>query len=194
MTRRLTIPFIVIIITLILPVFNANLFASSINYSRPAYYSLSGFDNKLYTHVEPYSGIPDGHILHLEFKSFLPIGIENYKVYISEANTEEEKSYIEINFIDVLYRFKYKNLNLFGGIGYGTIEYKCKISVCKPYSFKRGTASQLFFQVGIPFTENIDFHLSGHRISGSNEVSIGNKEENINLGGTMAAFGILINW
>ncbi|MBT4528015.1 MAG: hypothetical protein HOC24_15830 [Deltaproteobacteria bacterium] len=179
---------------MILPVFVGDLSASGISYSQPSYYSFSGFDNKLYAHTEPYSAIPEGHILHFEYKSFLPIGIESYKVYISEANTEEEKSYIEINFIDVLYRFKYQNLNLFGGIGYGNIEYKCKISACKPYSFKKGTATQLFFQVGIPFTENFDFHLSAHRISGSNEVSIGEKDENINLGGSMAAFGILIKW
>ena len=191
MTRHFIILFL---IALIIPVYIGDLFASSINYSRPSYYAFSGFDNKLYKHAEPYSAIPEGHILHFEYKSFFPIGLESYKVYIAEANTEEEKSYIDISFIDILYRFKYQNLNLFGGIGYGNIEYNCKISACKPYSFKKGTATQLFFQVGIPFTENIDFHLSGHHISGSNEISIGSKKENINLGGTMAAFGILIRW
>ncbi len=151
-------------------------------------------ENGIYTPDTPYSATTTGNILHLEFDQFPMLGFESYKITINESNTNTEKSYVEFRFIDLMYRFDFKSINLFAGFGVGDVKFNCKVSACESFSFTEDSATQFFGQIGIPVTKSIDIHISAHRVMGSNEVKFGNKTRRIELGGYLAAWGILISW
>ncbi len=185
----------ILIIVLVILTFASNIQAKTrISYSRPTIYVFSGLENDFYTPKSPYTATPYGNILHFEYEDFPMLGVESYTVQINEADANKIKSFVEYRFIDVMYNTDFKNLNLYGGIGIGDVKFNCRVSACEDYTFTGSSAAQFFIQIGIPVIQSIDIHISVHRVIGQNEVKIGNETTLMDLGGSLAAWGLLIRW
>ncbi len=157
----------------------------------PTVYRFRGMDNSIYSPDTPSGSISSGYMFHLDMSGVPTFGIESYSVKVVEANADDEYSEVAASFIDLLYQFDTKSAVVLAGVGYGKIKFKCNVTACSTYDFEEGYANQVFLLVGVPIGMNFDFHLSAHRVSGSNIVRSGSRKTSMDLGGMMMALGVM---
>ena len=126
-----------------------------------------------------------GLFLAAKLPILVGVGIEMYDTKLKDSTTK-----LRTAMYDIFYQLPIPIVNLTIGLGMGSTELQCV--GCKIYD--KGTATQWYTSVGIPFLPFFDVHLSLRRVSSkikSNAASGSTpKGTEYDLGGTVAGIGI----
>ncbi len=126
-----------------------------------------------------------GVFLAAKLPIMVGVGIEMYDTKLKDSTTK-----LRTAMYDIFYQLPIPIVNLTLGLGLGSTELKCES--CSIYD--KGTATQWYTSVGIPFLPFFDVHLSLRRVSSkikTNAASGGTpKGTEYDLGGTVAGIGI----
>jgi hypothetical protein len=126
-----------------------------------------------------------GFFLAAKLPIMVGVGIESYKTKI-KGNTQK----LATSMYDIFYQLPIPIVNLTLGLGMGSTELQC--GSCSTYD--KGSATQWYTSVGIPFLPFFDVHLSLRRVSSkikTNAASGGTpKGTEYDVGGTVAGIGI----
>ena len=126
-----------------------------------------------------------GVFLAAKLPILVGVGIEMYDTKLKDSTTK-----LRTAMYDIFYQLPIPIVNLTIGLGMGSTELQCV--GCKIYD--KGTATQWYTSVGIPFLPFFDVHLSLRRVSAkikSNAASGSTpKGTEFDLGGTVAGIGI----
>jgi hypothetical protein len=126
-----------------------------------------------------------GFFLAAKLPIMVGVGIESYKTKI-KGTTQK----LATSMYDIFYQLPIPIVNLTLGLGMGSTELQC--GSCS--TFDKGSATQWYTSVGIPFLPFFDVHLSLRRVSSkikTNADSEGTpKGTEYDLGGTVAGIGI----
>ena len=126
-----------------------------------------------------------GFFLAAKLPIMVGVGIESYKTKLKNSTTT-----LATSMYDIFYQLPIPIVNLTLGLGMGSTELQC--GSCSIYD--KGSATQWYTSVGIPFLPFFDVHLSLRRVSSkikTNAASGGTpKGTEYDLGGTVAGIGI----
>ena len=126
-----------------------------------------------------------GFFLAAKLPIMVGVGIESYKTKI-KGTTQK----LATSMYDIFYQLPIPIVNLTLGLGMGSTELQCV--GCTIYD--KGSATQWYTSVGIPFLPFFDVHLSLRRVSSkikTNAASGGTpKGTEYDVGGTVAGIGI----
>jgi len=126
-----------------------------------------------------------GFFLAAKLPIMVGVGIESYQTKI-KGTTQK----LATSMYDIFYQLPIPIVNLTLGLGMGSTELQC--GSCS--TFDKGSATQWYTSVGIPFLPFFDVHLSLRRVSSkikTNAASVGTpKGTEYDLGGTVAGIGI----
>ena len=126
-----------------------------------------------------------GVFLAAKLPIMVGVGIEMYDTKLKDSTTK-----LRTAMYDIFYQLPIPIVNLTLGLGLGSTELKCES--CSIYD--KGTATQWYTSVGIPFLPFFDVHLSLRRVSSkikTNAASGGTaKGTEYDVGGTVAGIGI----
>jgi hypothetical protein len=135
-------------------------------------------------------GKSSGVLLHLLFPISLGVGYERYNVPIKTDG--KHKVDLNLTLYDVFYKFPFSSFNFAFGLGTGGAEITCKN--CSDL-FKKGSASQVYAQLGILLGDTFDVHMSYHKVN--SVIKPQDAYEGIGdtkVGGTMMGLGINIGF
>ena len=165
--------------------------ASLLIYSTPSFAELFSVSagvpfSHSFANTEVESDGVSGFFLAAKLPIMVGVGIESYKTKI-KGTTQK----LATSMYDIFYQLPIPIVNLTLGLGMGSTELQC---VGCSTTFDKGTATQWYTSVGIPFLPFFDVHLSLRRVSSkikTNAASGGTpKGTEYNLGGTVAGIGI----
>ncbi len=165
--------------------------ASFLIYSTPAFAELFSVSagvpfSHSFANTEVESDGVSGFFLAAKLPIMVGVGIESYKTKI-KGTTQK----LATSMYDIFYQLPIPIVNLTLGLGMGSTELQC---VGCSTTFDKGTATQWYTSVGIPFLPFFDVHLSLRRVSSkikTNAASEGTpKGTEYDLGGTVAGIGI----
>ena len=126
-----------------------------------------------------------GFFLAAKLPIMVGVGIESYKTKLKNSTT-----ILATSMYDIFYQLPIPIVNLTLGLGMGSTELQC--GSCS--TFDKGSATQWYTSVGIPFLPFFDVHLSLRRVSSkikTNAASGGTpKGTEYDVGGTVAGIGI----
>ena len=126
-----------------------------------------------------------GFFLAAKLPIMVGVGIESYKTKLKNSTT-----ILATSMYDIFYQLPIPIVNLTLGLGMGSTELQC--GSCS--TFDKGSATQWYTSVGIPFLPFFDVHLSLRRVSSkikTNAASEGTpKGTEYDVGGTVAGIGI----
>ena len=126
-----------------------------------------------------------GFFLAAKLPIMVGVGIESYKTKI-KGTTQK----LATSMYDIFYQLPIPIVNLTLGLGMGSTELQCV--GCS--TFDKGSATQWYTSVGIPFLPFFDVHLSLRRVSSkikTNAASEGTpKGTEYDVGGTVAGIGM----
>ena len=164
--------------------------ASFLIYSTPAFAELFSVSagvpfSHSFANTEVESDGVSGFFLAAKLPIMVGVGIESYKTKI-KGTTQK----LATSMYDIFYQLPIPIVNLTLGLGMGSTELQCV--GCS--TFDKGSATQWYTSVGIPFLPFFDVHLSLRRVSSkikTNAASEGTpKGTEYDLGGTVAGIGI----
>ena len=126
-----------------------------------------------------------GVFLAAKLPIMVGVGLDMYDTKLKDSTTKFRTA-----MYNIFYQLPIPIVNLTLGLGLGSTELKCES--CSIYD--KGTATQWYTSVGIPFLPFFDVHLSLRRVSSkikTNAASGGTpKGTEYDLGGTVAGIGI----
>jgi len=126
-----------------------------------------------------------GVFLAAKLPIMVGVGLDMYDTKLKDSTIK-----LRTAMYDIFYQLPIPIVNLTLGLGLGSTELKCES--CSIYD--KGTATQWYTSVGIPFLPFFDVHLSLRRVSSkikTNAASGGTpKGTEYDLGGTVAGIGI----
>ena len=126
-----------------------------------------------------------GVFLAAKLPILVGVGIEMYDTKLKDSTTK-----LRTAMYDIFYQLPIPIVNLTLGLGLGSTELKCES--CSIYD--KGTATQWYTSVGIPFLPFFDVHLSLRRVSSKIKTNAASgsapKGTEYDLGGTVAGIGI----
>ena len=126
-----------------------------------------------------------GVFLAAKLPIMVGVGLDMYDTKLKDSTKK-----LRTAMYDIFYQLPIPIVNLTLGLGLGSTELKCES--CSIYD--KGTATQWYTSVGIPFLPFFDVHLSLRRVSSkikTNTASEGTpKGTEYDLGGTVAGIGI----
>ena len=126
-----------------------------------------------------------GFFLAAKLPIMVGVGIESYQTKLKNSTI-----ILATSMYDIFYQLPIPIVNLTLGLGTGSTELQCV--GCTIYD--KGSATQWYTSVGIPFLPFFDVHLSLRRVSSkikTNAASEGTpKGTEYNVGGTVAGIGI----
>ena len=164
--------------------------ASLLIYSTPSFAELFSVSagvpfSHSFANTEVESDGVSGFFLAAKLPIMVGVGIESYKTKI-KGTTQK----LATSMYDIFYQLPIPIVNLTLGLGMGSTELQCV--GCSIYD--KGSATQWYTSVGIPFLPFFDVHLSLRRVSSkikTNAASGGTpKGTEYNVGGTVAGIGI----
>ena len=123
-----------------------------------------------------------GVFLAAKLPIMVGVGLDMYDTKLKDSTKK-----LRTAMYDIFYQLPIPIVNLTLGLGLGSTELKCES--CSIYD--KGTATQWYTSVGIPFLPFFDVHLSLRRVSSkikTNAASGGTPKGD--LGGTVAGIGI----
>jgi len=126
-----------------------------------------------------------GVFLAAKLPIMVGVGLDMYDTKLKDSTIK-----LRTAMYDIFYQLPIPIVNLTLGLGLGSTELKCES--CSIYD--KGTATQWYTSVGIPFLPFFDVHLSLRRVSSkikTNAASVGTpKGTEYDVGGTVAGIGI----
>ena len=126
-----------------------------------------------------------GVFLAAKLPIMVGVGLDMYDTKLKDSTKK-----LRTAMYDIFYQLPIPIVNLTLGLGLGSTELKCES--CSIYD--KGTATQWYTSVGIPFLPFFDVHLSLRRVSSkikTNAASVGiPKGTEYDVGGTVAGIGI----
>ena len=133
-----------------------------------------------------------GYFFHIKFPILVGVGLENYETKIKDSTTK-----IGTTMYDIFYLFPIPIINLTVGLGTGQTELIC--SNCSSTDlgdnnsgngsdYDKGTATQLYASLGVPFLGIVDAHLSYRTVSSTVKKKSGSGE--YKTGGSVLGAGI----
>ena len=126
-----------------------------------------------------------GFFLAAKLPIMVGVGIESYKTKLKNSTT-----ILATSMYDIFYQLPIPIVNLTLGLGMGSTELQC--GSCTTYD--KGSATQWYTSVGIPFLPFFDVHLSLRRVSSKikTNAAFGGtpKGTEYDVGGTVAGIGI----
>ena len=164
--------------------------ASLLIYSTPSFAELFSVSagvpfSHSFANTEVESDGVSGFFLAAKLPIMVGVGIESYKTKI-KGTTQK----LATSMYDIFYQLPIPIVNLTLGLGMGSTELQCV--GCTIYD--KGSATQWYTSVGIPFLPFFDVHLSLRRVSSkikTNAASGGTpKGTEYDVGGTVAGIGI----
>ena len=189
---------LVILITLAALTAQNTLAKGWIGLSLPAIYRFSQKDDSFFSPGSTLSGKPSGFILHGSIFEIPFAGYEKYQITLQGDDSDEVDAIIDaivyVEFFDIGLHFEQKNTHVLIGYGYGSLKTECDLAACSTIDFEEGIARQYFAQLGVEIVDNLNLHLSAHRITGQQDISNGATSDNLVLDGMMYAFGLKLGW
>ena len=125
-----------------------------------------------------------GYFFHVKFPILVGVGLENYETKIKDLTTK-----IGTTMYDIFYLFPIPIINLTVGLGAGQTELIC--SNCSS-TYDKGTATQLYASLGVPFLGIMDAHLSYRSVNSTVKKKTGSGE--YKTGGSVLGAGISIGF
>ena len=126
-----------------------------------------------------------GVFLAAKLPIMVGVGLEMYDTKLKDSTKK-----LRTAMYDIFYQLPIPIVNLTLGLGMGSTELKCES--CSIYD--KGTATQWYTSVGIPFLPFFDVHLSLRRVSSKIKTNVASegtsKGTEYNVGGTVAGIGI----
>ena len=127
-----------------------------------------------------------GVFLAAKLPIMVGVGLDMYDTKLKDSTKK-----LRTAMYDIFYQLPIPIVNLTIGLGLGSTELQC---VDCSTTFDKGTATQWYTSVGIPFLPFFDVHLSLRRVSSkikTNAASVGTpKGTEYDVGGTVAGIGI----
>lgn len=139
-------------------------------------------------------GAPSGFLFHAYIQGFPSLGYEAYQISLEDTVSDEPAGTVQVIFYDVGIYFSQRYLNGMVGLGYGSVEVSCDLTVCDTLEFKEGIARQAFLRLGVPIVAKLDFHLSVHRIIGKSEITSSVGKTDLVVDGFLYAYGFKVGW
>ena len=160
--------------------------ASLLIYSTPAFAELFSVSagvpfSHSFANTEVESDGVSGFFLAAKLPIMVGVGIESYKTKI-KGTTQK----LATSMYDIFYQLPIPIVNLTLGLGMGSTELQC--GSCS--TFDKGSATQWYTSVGIPFLPFFDVHLSLRRVSSKIKKTAASGGTEYDLGGTVAGIGI----
>ena len=126
-----------------------------------------------------------GVFLAAKLPIMVGVGLDMYDTKLKDSTKK-----LRTAMYDIFYQLPIPIVNLTLGLGLGSTELKCES--CSIYD--KGTATQWYTSVGIPFLPFFDVHLSLRRVSSKIKTNAASgvtpKGTEYDLGGTVAGIGI----
>ncbi|MEE3122609.1 MAG: hypothetical protein VX399_08440 [SAR324 cluster bacterium] len=126
-----------------------------------------------------------GYFFHVKFPILVGVGLENYETKIKDSTTK-----IGTTMYDIFYLLPIPIINLTVGLGAGETE----LLLCTNCSsnYDKGTATQFYTSLGIPFLGIMDAHLSYRSVNSTIKAKSGSDE--YKTGGNVIGAGISIGF
>ena len=125
-----------------------------------------------------------GYFFHVKFPILVGVGLENYETKIKDSTTK-----IGTTMYDIFYLLPIPIINLTVGLGAGETEFLCTNCSSK---YDKGTATQFYTSLGIPFLGIMDAHLSYRSVNSTIKAKSGSEE--YKTGGNVIGAGISIGF
>ena len=125
-----------------------------------------------------------GYFFHVKFPILVGVGLESYETKIKDSTTK-----IGTTMYDIFYLLPIPIINLTVGLGAGETELLC--TNCSSNYYK-GTATQFYTSLGIPFLGIMDAHLSYRSVNSTIKAKSGSDE--YKTGGNVIGTGISIGF
>ena len=125
-----------------------------------------------------------GYFFHVKFPILVGVGLENYETKIKDSTTK-----IGTTMYDIFYLLPIPIINLTVGLGAGEAELLC--TTCSS-NYDKGTATQFYTSLGIPFLGIMDAHLSYRSVNSTIKAKTGSDE--YKTGGNVIGAGISIGF
>ncbi|MCG8339426.1 MAG: hypothetical protein MJE63_33375 [Proteobacteria bacterium] len=189
---------LVILLTLTVLIAPNTLAKGWVSVSLPTIYRFSQKDDSFFSSGSTLSGKPSGFILHGSIFEMPFAGYEKYQITLQGDDSDEVDAIIDavvyVEFFDIGLHFEQKNTHILIGYGYGSLKTECDLTTCSTIDFDEGIARQYFAQLGVEIVDNLNLHLSAHRITGQQDISSGTTSDHLVLDGMMYAFGLKLGW
>ena len=125
-----------------------------------------------------------GYFFHVKFPILVGVGLESYETKIKDSTT-----IIGTTMYDIFYLLPIPIINLTVGLGAGETELLC--TTCSS-NYDKGTATQFYTSLGIPFLGIMDAHLSYRSVNSTIKAKSGSDE--YKTGGNVIGAGISIGF
>ena len=125
-----------------------------------------------------------GYFFHVKFPILVGVGLESYETKIKDSTTK-----IGTTMYDIFYLLPIPIINLTVGLGAGETELLCTTCSSK---YDKGTATQFYTSLGIPFLGIMDAHLSYRSVNSTIKAKTGSDE--YKTGGNVIGAGISIGF
>ena len=125
-----------------------------------------------------------GYFFHVKFPILVGVGLESYETKIKDSTTK-----IGTTMYDIFYLLPIPIINLTVGLGAGETELLCTTCSSK---YDKGTATQFYTSLGIPFLGIMDAHLSYRSVNSTIKAKSGSDE--YKTGGNVIGAGISIGF
>lgn len=161
----------------------------------PIAYDIGDRTNGVYSIDGAGSGKAQGYVLTMDLPMLPAIGYEKYQVELQGAvDSLEDPNLMHVQMYDLLFNFSGKDVLFFLGIGQGQTYFECMAASCQNVEFLGGKATQVFMDIGVPFAGSSDFHISLRKVKSKITITDGTTTDELDLSGTMMAFGIRIGF
>jgi hypothetical protein len=125
-----------------------------------------------------------GYFFHVKFPILVGVGLESYETKIKDSTRK-----IGTTMYDIFYLLPIPIINLIVGLGAGEVELLC--TTCSS-NYDKGTATQFYTSLGIPFLGIMDAHLSYRSVNSTIKAKTGSDE--YKTGGNVIGAGISIGF
>jgi hypothetical protein len=125
-----------------------------------------------------------GYFFHVKFPILVGVGLESYETKIKDSTRK-----IGTTMYDIFYLLPIPIINLTVGLGAGETELLC--TTCSS-NYDKGTATQFYTSLGIPFLGIMDAHLSYRSVNSTIKKKKGSDEHK--TGGNVIGAGISIGF
>ncbi len=125
-----------------------------------------------------------GYFFHVKFPILVGVGLESYETKIKDSTRK-----IGTTMYDIFYLLPIPIINLTVGLGAGEAELLC--TTCSS-NYDKGTATQFYTSLGIPFLGIMDAHLSYRSVNSTIKAKTGSDE--YKTGGNVIGAGISIGF
>jgi len=129
-------------------------------------------------------GVVSGVFLHASLPILVGLGVENYKTKLKDSGGIE----LATTMYDIFYLLPIPIVNLTIGLGTGSTELQC--TGCSA-TFDKGTPTQWYASLGVPFFPFFDMHLSYRSITSKIAVKAGGE---VDYSGNVTGVGIMFSF